>query len=140
MATNRATSTAAESTREALLEEIKDARARTLLRNWTDKYCAISDTLDDLKSKQDEIKTTQIEPLRLKLGLAKVTAEDWYIARRPGRSSLDKEKLKRYLFENGVSMELILEAVKVATSEGAPFTEIRRRKQNDNGTGKGEAR
>lgn len=134
MATNRAGSTneSAEPI-HALLKEIRDTKARTLLRSWTDKYCELSDEIDERKVKQNKLKDEQIEPLREKLGIAKIETDEWFISRYPGKSSLNKEKLQRYLFQKGVPLALIQAAMEYATSQGKPYTEIKRRKQKADG-------
>lgn len=136
MATNRtgsATKSESAEPTHALLKEIRDAKSRTLLRSWTDKYCELSDEIDERKAKQTKLKDEQIEPLRLELGIDKIETDEWFISRYPGRQSLNKEKLQRYLFQKGVPLALIQAAMDYATSQGTPYTEIKRRKQKANG-------
>lgn len=127
MATNRAPTESGPTA--TLLREIRDTKARTLLRSWTDKYCELSDEIDERKAKQTKLKDEQIEPLREKLGLSKIETDEWFIFRFPGKSSLNKEKLQRFLFQKGVPLALIQAAMEYATSQGKPYTEIKRRKQ-----------
>lgn len=119
-----------EPAREALLDDL-DAKSRTLLQSWMDKYVEKADKIDELKTELESIKLDRIEPLRLKLGLTKIDSDGWYIARRPGRPSVDKEKVRRYLFEKGVKLDVITEAFRVATSIGKAFTEIKRKKEKE---------
>lgn len=119
-----------EPAREALLDDL-DSKSRTLLQSWMDKYVEKADEIDRLKAELESIKLDRIEPLRLKLGLTKIDSGDWYIARRPGRPSLDKEKVRRYLFEKGVKLDVITEAFRFATSIGKAFTEIKRKKEKE---------
>lgn len=131
MATNRAQSESGPTA--TLLREIRDTKARTLLRSWTDKYCELSDEIDERKLKQTKLKDEQIEPLREKLGIDKIETDEWFISRYPGKSSLNKEKLQRFLFQKGIPLALIQAATDYATSQGKPYTEIKRRKQKANG-------
>lgn len=114
-------------THEATLDEI-DPRYRTPLSAWMDKYVAKKAEIDMLTAELEEIKLDHIEPLRLRLGLTKIDADSWYIARRAGRPSLDKDKAKLYLVNKGVSVKLVTDAFDTATSKGKPFTEIKRKK------------
>ncbi len=116
--------------RIALLDEL-DPKSRTVLQSWMDKYVAKKAQIDDLNAECESIKLDRIEPLRLRLGLTKIDSDEWYIARRPGKLAVDKEKVRRYLFQKGVALKLITEAFDIATSKGKPFTEIKRKGQKE---------
>lgn len=112
--------------REMFLDDL-DSRSRALLTSWMAKYVDKAGEIDSLKADLETIKKEKIEPLRLKLGLTKIDSDDWYIARRQGRPSLDKDKLKLYLLNNRVPVGVISDAFEAATSKGKPFTEIKRK-------------
>lgn len=113
--------------REASLDDLDD-RSRALLTAYMLDYEVKKGQIDDLEADLEAIKLDKIEPLRLRLGLTKIDSERWYIARRPGRSSLDRDKAKLYLVNKGVSVKLVTDAFDLATSTGKPFTEIKRKK------------
>lgn len=119
--------------REVTLEDL-ERKDRAFLRAWLEKYCTLGDEIKARKSKQDEIKNEKIEPLRVALGLKKIDTELAIINHLPGKQSLDKEKLKRYLFDKGkVKMGVILAAFEYATSKGEPYTQITPRKDKNGG-------
>lgn len=118
--------------REATLDDL-DPKYRAQLTAWMDDYVAKKQEIDDLTADLESLKLDKIEPLRLRLGLTKIDADSWYIARRPGRSSLDKDKVKLYLVNKGVPVKVVTAAFDLATSTGKPFTEIKRKGTKQNG-------
>lgn len=117
-------------TRESSFDDL-DNKSKAILTAWMDKYVEKKEEMDDLAAELEGIKLDHIEPLRLRLGLTKIDAEGWFIARRPGRSSLDKGKLKIYLVNKGVPVKLVTTAFEIATSTGKSFTEIKRKKEKE---------
>lgn len=112
---------------EATLADL-DPRPRAQLAKWMEDYVTTKAEIDERELKLESLKLDKIEPLRLRLGLTKIDAEGWYIARRPGRSALDKAKLKINLVNSGVPVKIVTGAMDAATSTGKPFTEIKRKK------------
>lgn len=113
--------------REALLEDL-DTRSRRLLDTYMSEYIEKKGEIDDLTADLESIKLDKIEPLRLRLGLTKIDSEGWFIARRPGKPSTDKDKVKLHLVNKGVPLKTVLEAFEKGTTIGKPFTEIKRKK------------
>lgn len=113
--------------REAMLDDL-DAKSRALLESYMSEYVAKKAEIDDLEADCESLKLDKIEPLRLRLGLTKIDAEGWFIARRPGRKAVDKDKVKVYLVNKGVPVKVVTTAFEIATSTGKPFTEIKRKK------------
>lgn len=117
-------------TREMLFDDL-DNKSKAILTSWMNKYVEKKEEMDDLAAELESIKLDHIEPLRLRLGLTKIDSEGWLIARRPGKKSLDKDKVKIYLVNKGVPVKLVTTAFEIATSTGKPFTEIKRKKEKE---------
>lgn len=116
--------------RESTLDDL-DPKYRDQLARWMDTYVAKKAQIDALESDLESLKLDKIEPLRLRLGLTKIDSDGWYIARRPGRASLDKAKAKLYLVNRGVSVQLVTTAFDIATKTGKPYTEIKRKSEKE---------
>lgn len=113
--------------REASLDDL-DSKSRIALESLMNTYVAKKAEIDELEAELESLKLDKIEPIRLRLGLTKIDAEGWFVARRPGRPSLDKDKAKLNLLNRGVALKVITEAFSAATSTGKPYTEIKRKK------------
>lgn len=118
--------------RESSLDDL-DTRSRERLITYMNLYVAKKAEIDKLNEDLESLKLDKIEPIRLRLGLTKIESDEWYIARRPGRSSLDKAKAKLYLVNKGVSVQLVTSAFDHATSTGKAFTEIKRKRSDKGG-------
>lgn len=126
----RAPEPAIETAREASLDDL-DARSRERLITYMNLYVAKKSEIDKLNDDLEALKLDKIEPLRLRLGLTKIDSDEWYIARRPGKKSTDKDKVKLYLVNKGVSVQLVTTAFDVATKTGKPYTEIKRKSEKE---------
>lgn len=113
--------------REASLADL-DTKSRRLLETWMDEYVSKKAEIDNLTADLEVLRLDKIEPLRLRLGLTKIDSEGWFIARRPGKKALDKDKAKVYLVNKGVPVKIVTNAFELATSTGKPYTEIKRKK------------
>lgn len=116
--------------RESTLDDL-DPKYRDQLARWMNTYAAKKAEIDALESDLESLKLDKIEPLRLRLGLTKIDSDQWYIARRPGKKSTDKDKVKLYLVNKGVSVQLVTTAFDVATKTGKPYTEIKRKSEKE---------
>lgn len=114
--------------REAALDDL-DPKYRDQLMSWMEDYVDKKIEIDNLTADLESIKLDKIEPLRLRLGLTKIDSEGWFIARRPGKPSTDKDKVKLHLVNKGVPLKIVQEAFEKGTTIGKPFTEIKRKKQ-----------